>query len=154
MTLSVCLDSTAWPVCKFFPAVSSHTLSWDCRHLVPTFKEATLFHSSKLLLPLPMLFPTYPLTFWQTPTLLPSPDMVISCKVFYSPSPPKPGECHVLHDDAVHPGLWFISLLLCFSISRALWGQRGSLGCLFEPQACPVLSYIRSSGKIELAALL
>lgn len=74
-------------MCRFFPAVSSHTLTWDFRHSSTNLREATLFHSFKPLLPLPTLLPTHLLTFWQTP-VLPSPDVVISCEVFCSPSPP------------------------------------------------------------------
>lgn len=161
LTLKCLFRLHSMALCASSSQLSPHTpYPGTAGILVPTFKEATLFHSSKFLLPLPLplptQFPTHPLNFWQTPTLLPSPDMVISCEAFCSPSPPKPGKCPVLHDDADHSGRWFISLLLSSSISRALWGQRGSLGCLFEPQAYSVLSYIRSSAKIygELAAIL
>lgn len=50
--------------------------------LAPTFKEATLlnFQASFAF--------AHPLTFWQTPALLPRPDAVISCEAFCSPGPP------------------------------------------------------------------
>lgn len=74
-------------MCRLFSAVSSCTLSWDCRHSGTDLRKATLFHSFKPLLPLPMVVSTHLLTFWQTPVLLPSPDVVISCEVFCSLSP-------------------------------------------------------------------
>lgn len=133
--------------CRFLPALSSHTLTWDCRHSSTNLKEATLFHSFKPLLPLPMLFPTRVLAFWQTPVLH-SPDVVISCEVFCSPSPP-PSLVSALCSMMMLTTLAGNSFLSC-SVSQTvgLFRDREEPWVVSEPQACPVVSCIRSSGKL------
>lgn len=56
------------------------------------------------------------LTFWKTPTLLPSPDVIISCEAFCSPAHPQ-AWCCVLHDAADYlDGVSF----LCCSVSQSV----------------------------------
>lgn len=71
-------------ICRFFPELSSHHLSRTPGILAPAFKEATLFHASGLFcLCLCYFMFTHLLA---NSALLPSPDMIISCEAFCSPT--------------------------------------------------------------------
>lgn len=110
---------------------SSHNLAWDYRHSSTNLQRSYPLSCLQASFAFAHAVST-PSTHLENPTLLPSPDVVISCEAFCSPSPPPSlvsAVCSTLRLTTLGGGSF---LRCCFPVRRALWEQRGSLGCLVD----------------------